>query len=183
MPSRGVGAAELVSNPLWLNGPDWLRIPGHLPMTSDAHLTPPQKCWQELRVRKKAEKSGHTLLTTPTGGPRIGELIDCKRFSSFRRLLSVTSVVLKFVSIIRARLQNTSEVSITDPDDVEQSRIYWLREIQSRLGDHEKFSLWSRQLDLSLDDSQLWRCGGRMKRSDLPLAAQNPFTSDTMSYP
>lgn len=38
-----------------------------------------------------------------------------------------------------------------------------------------KFPLWKHLFDLFVDDSQLWRCGGRMSNSDLPSPAQTPI--------
>lgn len=178
LPSRGVSVKDLLQNPLWLSGPEWLHSRGGLPATSDADVTPPQECWQEVRASLKTEKSAHTLLTTTGGGSRIGNLIDCKKFSSFRRLLNVTSLVFKFIRTVRSRLQNTSEAVVADPGDDERSKIHWLRDVQLRLEGHEKFPVWSRQLDLYLDGSQLWRCGGRMRHSDLPLDARNPILLD-----
>ena len=49
---------------------------------------------------------------------------------------------------------------------------------ESHLQRDIKFSLWKRQLDLFLDHSGVWRCGGRMSNSCLSLAAQTPILLD-----
>ena len=69
----------------------------------------------------------HTLIITLAGGPRVGELINCKDFSSFCKLLQETAIVLKFVRLVRARVLGTSNSTHTDAhngmDDIDQATV------------------------------------------------------------
>ena len=47
-----------------------------------------------------------------------------------------------------------------------------------KLQSDKTFKLWQRQLDLSLDENQLWRCGGRLSKSELDPAARAPIVLD-----
>ena len=62
--------------------------------------------------------------------------------------------------------------------DLEQARILWLREAQVKLQSDKRFKLWQRQLDLSLDENQLWRCGGRLSKSELDPATRAQIVLD-----
>ena len=47
---------------------------------------------------------------------------------------------------------------------------------------HNMFQVWKHQFGLFIDESLVWRCGGRMSNSDLPLSAQNPILLDKRHY-
>ena len=76
-------------------------------------------------------------------------------------------------------MRNSSESAPTDHlSETDQARLYWLRDAQSQLQQDSKFPLWKRQFNLYVDEFQMWRCGGRMSNSDLPLSAQTPILLD-----
>lgn len=182
IPSRGTTASELQENPLWLNGPDWLRIPQD-PIEGTVSTSPiPEECQQEMR----RQSPGHTLTFIQIDGPRKGKLIDCGHYSSFRRLLGVTALVLRFVRVLRLKVQEsryqTSSDAPTALDDVNQAKLLWIRESQARLPENSRFQQWRCQLNLFHDSSQVWRCGGRMKNSDIPESAQTPILLDKTHY-
>ena len=176
IPSRGMTASELSRNQLWLGGPDWLSTCQDLPdEDSYTDTEVPEECCQEI----KSKKSAHTLVIAQGHGPRLGQLISCENFSSLHRLLRVTALVLKFVCLLRPKARKSDVSAPTDhPSDIDQARLYWLKDAQSQLEQDSKFSLWKHQFDLFVDKSQLWRCGGRMANSDLPSSAQTPILLD-----
>ena len=169
-------ASELSRNRLWLSGPDWLSTSQDLPdedMGTDAEV--PEECHQEM----KSKKTAHSLIVAQGQGPHIGKLISCENFSSLHRLLRVTALVLKFVRLLCLKVKKSNESApIEGLSDIDRARLYWLRDAQSQLQQDNKFSLWRHQFNLFLDQSQLWRCGGRMSNSDLPLSAQAPILLD-----
>ena len=179
IPSRGMDASELVRRPLWLAGPHWLHLSQDLPDGAEAvECTIPEDCRQEMKQGKVVS----TLIVNQTGGPFLGRLVDCERFSSLRRLLRVTALVLKFIRMLRHRTHGVED-SVPKPahltaSDIDEARVRWIRESQNQLPQDPRFSLWKRQFDLFTDDSLLWRCGGRMARSELPSSAKTPILLD-----
>ena len=177
IPSRGMTISEITRSPLWLNGPDWLWAFQDLPEGMDVETVPPDECCQEMKHKNVA----HSLVVAQVDEPHIGQLMNCEDFSSLHRLLRVTALVLKFIRLLRLKVKRTST---SEPDhsstlcDVDCARLYWIREAQAQLQQDSKFPLRKRQFDLFVDESQLWRCGGRMSNSDLPLSARTPILLD-----
>ena len=68
---------------LWLNGPyaDWLHDLQDLPEEDGVDFVP-EVCHQEL----KRKKMTHTFIVTLADRPCVGELMNCKDFSSFHKL-------------------------------------------------------------------------------------------------
>ena len=172
IPSRGMTPSELVRNHLWLKGPDWLHALhayGPVDESEDVDAEVPEECLQEMKTKKAA----HTLVVAQECSPNIGQLLSCGNFSSLYRLLRVTALVLKFVRLLRHRARPADSHS-----DIDQARLYWLKDAQSQLHQNAKFPMWKRQLDLFIDESGLWRCGGRLANSDLPSSTCNPILLD-----
>ena len=159
-----------------MSGPDWLCTSRDLlDQEMDTDTEVPEECRQEM----KSKKAAHSLVVAQGHGPRIGQLMSCENFSSLHRLLRVTALVLKFVHFLRLKVRNLSEPAPTDHlSETDQARLYWLRDAQSQLQQDSKFPLWKRQFNLYVDEFQMWRCGGRMSNSDLPLSAQTPILLD-----
>ena len=180
IPSRGMTASEILESDLWLNGPDWLSTSEDLLEGAEVETTAPEECCQEM----KSKKAVHSLLTS-SGGPCIGQLIDCENFSSLDRLFRVTALVLKFTRL-RILCQKVQRTDVADDSrsqyDLDQARLLWIRESQSHLEGNKGFHTWKRQFDLFVDDSQLWRCRGRLSNSDLPSPAQMPILLDKDHY-
>ena len=174
IPSRGASASELSENPLWLNGPDWL-CSNEDALEEPISLSIPEDCRTEMRSNDKT----HTLVVHADHHTcQISELIDLERYSSVHRLFRVTALVLKFINTLRRRIHSTD--TTTDvyenltQNELELAKLYWIKDCQSQLQTDKRFESWKRHLDLYLDDSGVWRCGGRMSKSSLSLAAQNP---------
>ena len=108
-----------------------------------------------------------------------GLVMNCENFSSLHRLLRVTALVLKFVCLLRQNAGTQGDTESTDHmRDISQARLYWIRESQAQLPQHDKFQVWKQQFGLFVDELHVWRCGGRLSNSDLPIPAQNPILLD-----
>ena len=59
--------------------------------------------------------------------------------------------------------------------DIERAEMDWVTDCQKQLSDDPKFELWKTQLDLFFDQRNVWRCGGRLKKANLPYAQTNPI--------
>lgn len=113
------------------------------------------------------------LLTTHT--PSVSTLLDPKRFSSVHRLFHVTGLVIKFVQHVMSLV---GRPLCDSRGCLEQAKLYWIMECQSCLISDNRFESWKRQLNLYRDKLGIWRYGGRMAKSCLSLAAQNPILLD-----
>ena len=142
-------------------------------MDTDAEV--PEECHREM----KSKKTAHSLIVVQGQGPHIGILISCENFSSLHRLLRVTALGMKFLRFLCLKVKKSNESApIGGLSDIDQARLYWLRDVRSQLQQDNKFSLWRHQFNLFLDESQLWRCGDRMSNSDLPFSAQTSILLD-----
>ena len=174
IPSRGASASELLENPLWLNGPDWL-CSNEDALEEPISLLMPEDCRTEMRSNDKT----HTLVVHAFHNTcQISELIDIERYSSVHRLFRVTALIFKFINTRRRRIHPTDlttdvSESLTQ-NELDLAKLCWIKDCQSQLQNDKRFESWKRHLDLYLDESGVWRCGGRMSKSSLSLAAQNP---------
>ena len=84
-------------------------------------------------TREAVSESTVMGVNSKPGG--IGEAIDCTKFSSFDKLLSVTSYLSRFINSVIFRI-GKSEVILYDElstDEINTSRIIWLKFEQSFL--------------------------------------------------
>ena len=177
IPSRGMSASELAESPLWLHGPDWLYSHEEL-LEEFTPLSIPEEC----RCEMKSKHATHSLVTSKDhSGHRLSELIDPQRYSSTYRLFRVTGLVFKFVRCLRShagRVTSDTHTNVPLKSDFHQAKLYWIKDCQSNLQNDSRFPSWKHRLDLFTDGSGVWRCGGRMSKSCLPLTAKTPILLD-----
>ena len=187
IPSRGMTASDLSKTELWLSGPEWLSQErfGEDSTASqfDENLVP-EECYVEMK--RAAKKGTHNLMVSTTCG-QIGELINCKVYSSFHKLLRITTLVIRFIRLLkelrRSQLPGQEQHStVHSPSDAERARTLWIREIQATLPSKPQFSSWQRQFGLYQDDFQVWRCKGRLSGSTLPTETKHPSLLDKDHY-
>lgn len=131
----------------------------------------PEECIAEMKV--KDQRAVHSLMVAeePRG---IGQIINCKEYSSFRKLLNVTAYLLKFVRLLKARFSGEAS-SISEAEDRARAEILRLVDSQALLTRDKSFSDWKGQFGLFLDDKGLWRCGGRLSNADIPYSTKHPI--------
>lgn len=149
IPSRGMAASTLAETPIWLQGPHWLYTKKCQPEESDSDTCepqPPDDCQMELR-RKDLTLS---YAAVDENGPNLSQLISPENYSSAHRLFRVTALVLKFVHNVRRQVHNPSATDgVTTLSELEQTRLLWIREIQSQLQKDARFLSWKAQLGLT----------------------------------
>ena len=170
LPSRGQTIAELQVNRLWRYGPEWLKM--DFPFSDKEHTQTldqiPEECYQEL---KASHKKTHILFATEVNH-RIGDLIDCSNFSSFRRLVRVTAYTVRAVGRFK-NMQTQDDDSLT-AEELLEAELRWLIDCQQELKQQRNFVSLKQQLNLFLDPQGLWRCGGRLSNADLPYSTKYP---------
>ena len=157
VPSRGTTPLELFTKVLWYTGPPWLGQGEVRNSTVDEESQTPEEWLSEL---KKEKQLVIRLLTTGTES-RLSQIIDCKKFGSFERLIVTTSLVLKFYRMLLDKVRATSNSEDSYDPRAEAER-QWILECQKMVTSDRKFEQWSRQLDLFQDNKGVWRCRGRI---------------------
>ena len=118
------------------------------------------------RELKTSNKKTHNLAATE-GRHTIGDVIDCKRFSSFRRLVRVTAYVLRAVKMFKSKTASQISDSLS-VEELSEAERRWIQDSQQYQGHEKSFDSLKSQLNLFLDKDGLWRCGGRLKNADVP---------------
>ena len=167
LPSRGLTPRELAASQLWRHGPDWLKT--NELSCEDLEVQMPEECKPEMKI-SKVEVS-HSLLVRMTTSA-IGQLLKCEDFSSFRRLIAVTAIVLKVCQIFLKCIR--PEPSTCIYDDQTRAEILWLVESQQELVKDKNFKLWKGQFNLFQDDDKVWRCGGRIQNANVSFTTKHP---------
>lgn len=179
IPSRGMSASELAVTPLWLHGPEWLR---HIEDLQD-EMVPMQSVPEECKHEMKQGDAAHLLANVQVPSTsHLSQVIDPERYSSVYRLFRVTGLVLSFIRRLRRCSGHDEPTQEAPLSDFEQARLYWIRDCQSHFQGDSRFSSWKRRLDLFMDGSGIWRCGGRMSKSCLSSSAKNPILLDRSHY-
>ena len=174
IPSRGASIAELQEkSDLWLHGPAWLSTPGGSGTTEDTGNIP-EECLPEMKTKEREK------LTLNMHASCEPDVIRCQDYSDLKRLLRVTSIVLKFIKALKASrksaLRLSSEVDIVvTSEDIEAALVHWVRVSQLSLTRMLKFPIWKQQFGLFQDDQGLWRCQGRLANSDVAVTAKYPM--------
>ena len=163
IPSRGLTPLELSVNQLWKNGPEWLKISINVaPLQEEI----PELCVAELKTTSQGVV--HNFLTTQS--PSIGQFINIRRFSSIHKLYRTTVRVLKFVKLLRKKV-NSPELTQADLSEAER---LWVIDAQSSMVQEPNFPRWKIQFGLFQDESQVWRCGGRLQNANLSFSSKHP---------
>ena len=101
-------------------------------------------------------------------------------FSSFDRLISVTTTVVMFCRRLMRTLQ--PETATLDQDDRVKAESLWIIDSQLVLVKEKAFSMWKSQFSLFQDDKGIWRCGGRIQNADLSYSAKHPILITRFHY-
>ncbi|XP_045773302.1 uncharacterized protein LOC123872805 [Maniola jurtina] len=162
--SRGVLPSQLISHPLWWNGPQWLRdSPSEWPINSFSPTTD-----NELPEFKST-----ALLTTDVQCEQPVLYILSQRFSSWNKLIRSASYVLRFARL----LPSTGEVDklnfVENAIIKDIQRVHFSDEI-TRLKNKKLPSKKLQRLAVFIDNDGILRIGGRLSKSDLPYEAKHP---------
>ena len=95
----------------WFNGPEWLATTQIY--TDELEDPMPEECVVEIKTKEKA-------VAVMEGSTGIRQLMDPENYSSFKKLINVTSCLFKFL-----RKENSSSLQ-----DKARAEILWLVESQ-----------------------------------------------------
>ncbi len=183
--TRGIPAIKLKDNLLWWTGPEFLKSKEVIY----------QRISKEQSLRDEAvlqEEVKNPIPTTHVYGlPRgetakpssLNKIMDCRRFSSLRKLVRVTAYVFRFYRNLQCRVRKNDmqETGCLTTTEIDHARNSWLRTVQSSAFAKEFEAVergcasnYTRQFNLYLDDQGLLRCKGRIENSGLTSEAVNP---------
>ena len=115
-------------------------------------------------IELKSSKSKVLLLSDDCG---ISQIMIVNDYSTMNKLLRITALLSLFVN----RLRKQCDITVSDLDRAEQQ---WLHDVQKQLICQKDYHVLREQLDLFCDSSEIWRCGGRISKSDLPYSTKHP---------
>ena len=95
--------------------------------------------------------------------------MNINNYSTMIKLLHITALLVLFGNRLRKQKMNY-DITVLDLDKAEH---LWLHDVQGELGQKD-FHVLEQQLDLFCDSSGIWRCGGRISKSDLPYSTKHP---------
>lgn len=168
--TRGVTASHLIKSDLWWHGPSWLTFSGVW------------AAWESAGVECLASETV-SVVPLPT---QLPDIIEWKRFGSFKKLVRVVAWVLRFFNNVRDKVQHKTGTKGHTISAVETkaAEVAIIRRIQREsypdvIAYFNKSSPSTkpnivRQLNLCLEDG-LVRCQGRLLRSDVSREANYPL--------
>ena len=159
--SRGLKASELKGS--WQHGPDFL----HQSKNDWPEEVKVETSLPDVEKERRHEK---TVLAVS----QSYDVIDYERYSSWRKLIRVAALVLKFVKKLKSRINQKIETSEgLTPADVEEGEMYVIRNAQKTLKSRiEKGEL--KFLSPFVDDCGIMRVGGRIDRAIASFEQKHP---------
>ena len=134
LPSRGCSAEELSRNQTWWSGPEFLKhseeswpeqplssgIDNEKVALSEVRRTSPAVVRSLVNLSQRQEPLG-----------RIGEIMDCKRYSTKLRLLRVTATVQRCAKIWRNYHRGSKDIELT-AEALKRAERMWFKSIQEK---------------------------------------------------
>ena len=120
--TKGIASTEV--NGRWLNGPKFLQLPeNHWPLE---HGVPDMT--EVNRERRKVQITCAAAVCQP--------VMDCREFSTWKRLLRVTAYVLRFCRNLRLKSSQQSDnnqvqVGPIDAEEIKDAEEYWAKKAQT----------------------------------------------------
>ncbi|XP_028399264.1 uncharacterized protein LOC114522722 [Dendronephthya gigantea] len=172
--SRGIPALQLTGR--WKYGPEFLKLPEEEWPSESSSATITKSVDIDQSERRKVQP-----VFQVTQSP---EVIPCKKFSSWGKLIRVTAYVLRFINTLRNKHQNKDNTETTRPKDtsddrsisakeLEDAELYWVKQSQKSLHDRLKKGEL-KGLTPFTDDNGVIRVGGRVSEAVISYDAKHP---------
>ena len=168
--SRGMFPSELLSHDLWWRGPSWLQL--------GIHQWPKLSSLPPNPLSEADEICSHAAVVSASS------LFPLGRYSSYSRLVRVTSWILRFVHNCRAACPGSRHTGPLSVVELSDSRVLWLSTAQYHTFSDEIESLKSmksiskssclRTLHPFLDRCGILRVGGRLSNSEYAYSRRHP---------
>lgn len=186
--SRGASTIELQKNNLWWNGPDWLIRPTNewpvwkYDKENKTLLAETESECKKTKVMYEANivaGEGSTKENEEKEMSRAPFGLDITRFSSFTKILRVTTLATRFIAKLKKHRNSNGPIEASEILDAEQR---WIAYTQHQHYNDiiisikkNKANNYKDQLGLYLDGHGLLRCGGRLGNADICEGARHPW--------
>ncbi|XP_064622006.1 uncharacterized protein LOC135484434 [Lineus longissimus] len=180
--SRGVSAENLSKNNLWWTGPDWLKTGDW----STCEIGQPDV--QTVLAAIANEEAINTVNVNnvacqPAAPCGIMHILDSERYSSLRRLLRISALVLRFINNLKSKKENRlhPELNASEKNEAEQRWIrdtqtyYYREEMKNLKMKAEKLGTLARQLRLFIDNDGILRVDGRLHNAPMQYTMKFPI--------
>jgi hypothetical protein len=138
LPSRGSNGIELTKNLTWWSGPEFLRKTGELwPTEPETCKGDDTKAFAEITKPKKEPVITRALVNVGTESPNVEAIMDCKRYSTKKKLLRVTALVKRFIDRLRKRAVPAELTA----EELRAADKLWLISIQANSFENERSHL------------------------------------------
>ena len=145
----------------------------------------------KLELVKKPQIIVHSLVSVTNNNDRLFNLetmFEIKRYSTKVKLLRVTGIVLKFVTLLRSN--DRTRVSQTlNGMDLTEAETLWIKPIQKNLFPEEyrqlmdgKTVIYKKQFKLFLNEHKMICCEGHLKNANIPTSMKCPVLLPTKHY-
>ncbi|XP_011883953.1 PREDICTED: uncharacterized protein LOC105571092 [Vollenhovia emeryi] len=170
--TRGITPSQLLNCSTWWTGPHWL----------SQHESTWPKVSASLNDNDLEERNKQISTVIIDKSSELWDLIF--RYSSLTKLLRITALCRKFVSLLR-KCRNSSEEKSLSITDIEREKLYWVKAIQQSFFSQEIKILSQGQslpksnpllcLTSYLDKQGCIRVGGRLEHSQLSEGSKHPL--------
>ena len=124
----------------------------------------------ETELKKPVAVETVVLLNKSVVDMKVENIISCKRYNSFDKLIQMTALVLKFVCLLR-RKETEKELKNMD---LEEARCLWQKEIQKSVKYYKKFEKGNDSVHVFEDEKGVLRVGGHIDNSSLSFDSKFP---------
>jgi hypothetical protein len=175
--------SELAQRHDWLNGPSWLKLPRDLwPVSRNVGA---EGCAVEETPNTKAKATITLAATQPVDD--LDQILDCRTFSNYDKLIRVTAWILRFIRNMKDRAtekripapeirhSNLHDNKELDAAEYENSEKLWFRYVQNSVKVDPHISDITKSLGLYTDNEGIMRCTGRLRKSNLSMEAKFPI--------
>lgn len=135
--SRGAKISVIASSDLWCKGPPFLENEeAHWPNVPKCPIsgnTVPEEVATELK-KESAPEISSVMSVSAQCSQDISEVVQLERFSSLRKLVRVTALVLKFIQ----RIKKKTETPDINMEDMNVAKNLWYKEVQTNLEEREE---------------------------------------------
>ena len=162
----GLNPADVGTRPVYLENIDlnsWLKGPQFL--LGDCKDWPSQTFLLREKETKFEERVVKTsIFSVVVESECIGEVLDCSKFSSFDKLLRITSYLLRFIFNLRTKQKNSSDYRSGDLSTEEMivSKEHWFKYEQLLIANSDKYENVKNSLRLYYDEKEILRLNIRI---------------------
>ena len=134
----------------WFNGPEFLQ--------SQEDVWPVEHGTPDVKEVNKEKRKAQVVYVAAVSE----SVINCQRFSTWKRLLRVTAYVIRFCRNLRARsCREREDIGSLNAEEIDRAEEHWVKKAQAGLS--TKITKWEfKTLSPFTDDKGIIRVGGRV---------------------